>query len=315
MKFKSLPYGILICLTLIQGPIFPAQGQGGTLSLPQGLCRIIKGVPRLISSQFGFTEGPCSDRMGNIFFTDQPNNRIWEYDISGKLSLFLEPAGRSNGMAFDRKGNLITCADEQEQLWSISPDRKIRVLVRDYQGKRLNGPNDVWVDPHGGMYLTDPYYQRSYWKRIRPDLPGAYVFYLAPGSSSLRPVATDLVKPNGIMGTSDGAHLYVADIGAGKTYRYRIAADGSLEEKELYVSQGSDGMTMDARGDLYLTGNGVTIYDPSGKKLCQIPIPDPWTSHVCFGGTHDDQLFITATHSLYWLPMRVQGSRQANRYP
>jgi len=312
MKFRTFP-GLLLPLILLSA--LPCLGQQpGSGSLPAARCPLTLGPLRLISSQFGFTEGPTPDKKGNVFFTDQPNNKIWEYEVSGRLRLFLDSAGRSNGMAFDRKGNLISCADENQLLWSISPRRKIRVLVQDYLGKKLNGPNDVWIDPRGGMYLTDPYYQRSYWKRTRPDLPGEYVFYLPPGSSSLQPVATDLVKPNGIMGTPDGTHLYVADIGAGKTYRYRIAADGTLEGKELFVRQGSDGMTMDARGNLYLTGNGVTIYDPSGKELCHIPIPDAWTSHACFGGRHYDRLFITATHSIYEEPMRVKGSLQGSRY-
>src|SRR5882762_463829 len=89
---------------------------------------------KLIASQFSFTEGASVDRRGNVFFTDQPNNRIWEYDVDGKLSLWLDSAGRSNGMYFDRKGNLVTCADENGQLWSISPRKKVTVLVKDLDG-------------------------------------------------------------------------------------------------------------------------------------------------------------------------------------
>src|ERR1700743_2525647 len=71
---------------------------------------------QLISKQFAFTEGASVDKAGNVFFTDQPNNKIWEYDTKGKLSLFMDNAGRSNGMYFDHKGNLVTCADEHDQL-------------------------------------------------------------------------------------------------------------------------------------------------------------------------------------------------------
>src|ERR1700712_5805233 len=97
--------------------------------------------PQLISHQFSFTEGASVDRKGNVFFTDQPNNKIWEYDVNGKLSVFMDGAGRSNGMYFDKKGNLITCADEHDQLWSISPDKKVKVLVTDLSGRLMNGPN------------------------------------------------------------------------------------------------------------------------------------------------------------------------------
>src|SRR5580658_6705309 len=103
--------------------------------------------PRLISNQFSFTEGASVDKKGNVFFTDQPNNRIWEYDVNGKLSLWMENTSRSNGTYFDNKGNLISCADEHEQLISISPKKKITVLVNGYEGHLLNGPNDVWVAP------------------------------------------------------------------------------------------------------------------------------------------------------------------------
>ena len=100
-----------------------------------------------LAGDFAFTEGPTCDKKGNVFFTDQPNDRIMEWSVDGKLSTFLEPSGRANGLYFDAKGNLIACADEHNQLWSISRRKKTTVLVKDFQGKYLNGPNDVWVVP------------------------------------------------------------------------------------------------------------------------------------------------------------------------
>src|SRR5436190_15728791 len=91
-------------------------------------------IPQLVSRQFSFTEGASVDKEGNVFFTDQPNNKIWKYSVDGKLSVFMDNAGRSNGTYFDKKGNLITCADEHNQLWSISPDKKVTVLLKDFQG-------------------------------------------------------------------------------------------------------------------------------------------------------------------------------------
>src|ERR1700744_6271240 len=109
---------------------------------------------QLISKQFSFTEGASTDKYGNVFFTDQPNNKIWEYDVNGKLSVFLDNAGRSNGMYFDKKGNLMTCADEKGEVWSISPKKEVTILLKDFDGHQFNGPNDVWVDNSGGLYLT-----------------------------------------------------------------------------------------------------------------------------------------------------------------
>ena len=263
--------------------------------------------PQLISKQFSFTEGASVDKKGNVFFTDQPNDKIWEYSTDGKLSLFLDSAGRSNGMYFDKKGNLVTCADEHEQLWYISPDKKVKVLLKDYQGHLMNGPNDIWIDDKGGIYMTDPYYQRPWWTRTKSDLDGEKVYYLPKGKKQPFVVDADLKKPNGIVGTPDGQYLYVADIGDNKTYKYTIDKDGSLSDRKLFTEQGSDGMTLDEKGNVYLTGKGVTIYNPQGNKIGHIAINEPWTANLCFGGAHKDVLFITASTAIYTVKMNLKG--------
>jgi gluconolactonase len=268
---------------------------------------IAKGATlQLVSSQFSFTEGPAADRKGNIYFTDQPNDKIWMYSTNGKLSVFMNKTGRSNGLYFSRNGNLLACADEKDELWSISPKGKITVLLKDYQGHRLNGPNDLWEDKKGGIYFTDPYYQRPYWDRKTPDIDEK-VFYLPKGKNQPIPVAEDLLQPNGIVGTPDGQYLYIADIKDNKTYRYKIKNDGSLQDKTLLIQQGSDGMTLDGKGNIYLTGNGVTVYNKEGKKLLSIAVPSKWTANVCFGGKNRKTLFITASESIYTLAMQVRG--------
>ena len=266
-------------------------------------------TPVKVGDGFTFTEGPAVDRYGNVFFTDQPNDKIWKYDTQGKLSLFMDKTGRSNGMYFDKKGNLITCADEHNEIWSISPDKKVTVLMKTYKGHRLNGPNDLWVDKKGGIYMTDPYYQRPYWDRKASELEGEYVYYLPKGAAEPVVVVTDLVKPNGIIGTPDGRYLYIADIGGNKTYRYQLSKNGRLADKQLVVPQGSDGMTLDSKGNIYVTGNGVTVYNKAGKQIDHIDIPGKWTANVCFAGKNLDQLFITATDAVYTVPMRVKGVR------
>ncbi|GAB2516010.1 SMP-30/gluconolactonase/LRE family protein [Spirosoma aerophilum] len=262
-----------------------------------------------VSSQFKFTEGPAVDKKGAVYFTDQPNDKIWKYDVDGQLSLFMEKTGRSNGMYFDSKGNLITCADEKDELWSISPDKKVTVLLTNFQGHRLNGPNDLWIHPKGGIYFTDPYYQRDYWDRKKPDIDGEKVYYLPKGAKEAILMDGDLKQPNGIIGTPDGKHLFVADIRDNKTYRYDIQNDGTLTNRQLYVSQGSDGMTLDNKGNLYLTGRGVTIYGPDRVKNMNIPVPAGWVGNVCFAGKNHDMLFITASESIYTLQMKVKGAK------
>jgi gluconolactonase len=262
---------------------------------------------QLIANRFSFTEGPATDKKGNVFFTDQPNNKIWKYSTRGKLSIFMENAGRSNGMYFDKHGNLITCADEHNELWSISPSGKITVLLKEFKGLHFNGPNDVWVHSDGSIFFTDPYYQRDYWTRKAAEIDQQKVYCLLKNNSTVA-VADDLIKPNGIIGTPDGKYLYVADIGAGKTYRYNIGDGGSLTGKILFAEQGSDGMTIDEKGNIYLTGKGVTVYNPQGGMIEHIDVPAPWTSNVTFGGRGKNLLFITASAAVYILKMKLKGA-------
>jgi gluconolactonase len=267
-----------------------------------------QGAPLIrVSNQFSFTEGPAVDKQGNIFFTDQPNNKIWEYDVSGKLSVFMDKSSRANGMYFDNKGRLIACADEKNELVAITPEKKLIVLLDGFEGHRFNGPNDLWIDKTGGIYFTDPYYQRDYWERKKPDMKGENVYYLGKGKPQAVVVDSLLMQPNGIVGSPDERYLYVADIRDNKTYKYQINPGGTLTNRQLFVAQGSDGMTIDKEGNLYLTGIGVTIYNNSGKRIGNIPVPSGWVSNVCFGGKDRTLLFITASESVYTLQMQVKG--------
>lgn len=266
------------------------------------------GKPEKVAGGFKFTEGPAPDAAGNVYFTDQPTDRILIWTAAGKLETFLEKSGRSNGLCFDTDGTLWACADEKNELWKIDPKTKTRtVVVKDHGGKLLNGPNDVWVRPDGGAYFTDPFYKRDYWKRgpTEQDVPGVY--FVSPGGKLSR-VEGGLKKPNGIIGTPDGKTLYVADIGDRKTFAYDIQPDGSLKNRRLFCEQGSDGMTLDEEGNVYLTGKGVTVFDKAGKKVAQIDIPEPWAANVCFGGKDMKTLFVTAGTGLYAVPMRVKGA-------
>ncbi len=264
-----------------------------------------------LAGDFKFTEGPTVDAHGNLFFVDQPNNRIMEWSAQGKLSAFLQPSSYANGMCFDAKGNLIACADGHNELWSIAPDKTVTVLVTNFQGKYFNGPNDVWPAPDGGLYFTDPFYRRTWWDHDKMAMPGEDVFWLSANRKELKRVIDDLKQPNGITGTPDGRNLYVADIRAGKTWRYDIQSDGSLTNKTLFCSLGSDGMTIDAEGNLYLTGHGVTVFDKLGKQIDHIDVPESWSANVSFGGPDHQTLFITASESLYSIRLRVKGANAA----
>ena len=263
-----------------------------------------------LADGFSFTEGSIADKDGNVYFTDQPNDKVYIWSVDGKLSEF-GSFGRANGTYFDNEGRLLTCSDMDNELWCVNMDGSYTVLVTDFNGKKLNGPNDVWVHRQsGGIYFTDPMYRRDYWTRdpaIQQE--GQYVYYLTPDRKTLVRVDTNVVQPNGIIGTPDGKNLYVADIGDRKTYVYDIQSDGSLANRQLFCEMGSDGMTIDEQGNIYVTGRAVTVFNPKGEQIEQITIEGKRSSNLCFGGKDMQTLFITAQDGFYSLRMNVKGVR------
>lgn len=264
----------------------------------------------LIADGFEFTEGPATDAEGNVFFTDQPNNRIHKWSTKdNEVTVFMEEAGRSNGLYFDTEGNLFAAADKHSELWKISPKKEVTVLLEGFRGKRFNGPNDLWIAPDGGIFFTDPFYKRPYWSHSEQPIKDQRVYYLTPNRKGLFIAAEGLVKPNGIIGTPDGKTIYVADIDDNKTWSYEVGADGKLVNKTLFTELGSDGMTMDEQGNLYLTGDGVTVFNKAGEKILHIPVDKDWTANVTFGGADNKTLFITAMDSVFGLKMNVKGAK------
>lgn len=256
-----------------------------------------------LAGDFRFTEGPAADAQGHIFFTDIPNNRILRWSLDGTLSVFRENSGGANGLYFDKEGNLLVCEGGGGRLVSITPNDAVTVLADEYQGKPFNSLNDLWIDPQGGVYFTDPRYGN------RDNLPqdGEHVYYLAPDRKKVIRVIDDMVRPNGVIGTPDGKRLYVTDNGSRKTFAYTIDANGTLSDKTLFCSEGADGMTLDSLGNVYLTTSVVAIYNKEGKKIEEITLPER-PANVTFGGPDRKTLFITARTSLYSVAMRVTGA-------
>ena len=308
-------------------PPAPSAEEVRALGLPDTIAPDAK-VTQLASG-FAFTEGATCAPNGDVYFVDQPNNKILRWDVAaGKLSTFLNPSGYSNGQYFDGKGNLIACADEKNELWSITPDGKHTVLISPagFEGKPLDGPNDVWVRPDGGMYVTDPFYARKWWDPAvpRPSQSVRAVLYLDPAHKTLTRVA-DFTMPNGIIGTPDGRTLFVADINARQIWGFDIQKDGALIGRRLVCNFGSDGMTLDERENLYLSANlgrpgaprggpatpGVTVVNTkTGKVIGFIPVPEQ-PANLCFAGRNHDTLYITARTGFYTIPTKVKGANPA----
>lgn len=257
-----------------------------------------------LAGGFRFTEGPACDDKGNVFFSDIPNNRIHKWSPAGGLTTFREDSGGANGLYFDRKGDLLACEGGGRRLVSITPQGEVAVLADTYGGKKFNSLNDLWIDRKGGVYFTDP----RYGNRDGMEQDGEHVYYLTPDRKTVTRVIDDMVRPNGLIGTPDGRTLYVTDHGDGKTFAYDIRRDAALSNKRLFAPEGSDGMTLDNIGNVYLTTAVVAVYDKTGRKVEEIQVPER-PANVTFGGDGERTLFITARTSLYAVRMDVKGAK------
>jgi gluconolactonase len=193
------------------------------------------GTPKIekLAGDFQFTEGPAADANGDIYFTDIPNNRIHKWALDGTLTTFRENSGGANGLYFDKDGNLFICEGGNRRLTSLSSQGELTILADQYGYKKLNSPNDLWLDPKGGIYFTDP----RYGNRDNLERDGEHVYYLPQERDTLISVINDMTRPNCLIGTPDGKLLYVADPGENETYKYSINPDGTLSNKELFANK------------------------------------------------------------------------------
>lgn len=297
---RILPQLLLPCLaSLLATPVALAQ------SLDSGLVTANAEVIE-VGNDFAFLEGPVADAAGNLFFTDIDNNRVHKLDTAGTLSTVYEPSNHANGLTLDLDGSLLICEQSGQRLTRLTTDGVLSVVAASYQGKPFNSPNDAWVHPDGSIYFTDPRYN---YPEGPLSQPGEYVYRIAPDRQSVSAVITDIPKPNGIVGTEDGSTLYVASTQLRKVFRYTIDAGGSLSNREEFADQGSDGMTLDERGNVYLTWvGGVSIRNPRGEQIEFIETPQ-MPANVGFAGSDGKTLYMTARTGLYSVRMNVRASR------
>ncbi|MDP2285715.1 MAG: SMP-30/gluconolactonase/LRE family protein [Pseudohongiella sp.] len=257
----------------------------------------------LLSDQFTFTEGPVADASGNVYFSDIPANRIHVWTVAGELETFREQTNGTNGLFFDTDWQLFGAEGGAGRITRMDNTGAASVVVDQHNGLPFNSPNDLWIDAAGGIYFTDP----RYGDESSNPQPGYYVYYLAPGAMQAQAIITDLVKPNGVIGTRDGSTLYVADHLGNQTFAYTLAAQGQVSNKRLIAAQGSDGLTLDETGNLYLTGGrNVSVYSADGQLLQAIEFPLA-PANMTFGGANRDILFVTARTSLFALQMAIKG--------
>ena len=262
--------------------------------------------PVKLAGGFKFTEGPAVAANGDVYFTDIPNNRIHKWAVSEKkLSIFAEESNGANGLYFADDGSLYACQGNAKRVVAYTPDGSdTSSLAKRYDGKKFNKPNDLWIDAKGGVYFSDPNYGN---KELSQD--GMHVYYIQPGGGDVVRVADGFKTPNGLIGTPDGSMLYIADIGDGKIYRYAIQEDGTLKDRKLFCESGSDGMTLDQHGNVYLTAGSVKVFSPMGEQIADLKFPER-PANVVFGGKELKTLYVTARTGFYSLDMAVTGAKR-----
>lgn len=266
---------------------------------------------------FKFTEGPAADRNGNVYFSDIPNERIHKVDTAGKLSTAREKSNRANGLMLNAQGEIVAC-EMAGQLAAYSPDGQSRRVVADkHDGNRFNAPNDLVIDRRGGIYFTDPAFSAP-----KPFPQGkTCVYYVAPDGKVTR-LIDDLPNPNGVILSPEEKTLYVIPSGQAEMMSYPVESPGKLGAGKVFCTLkqaagqkggGGDGLTVDSKGNLYITSRlGLQVFDPAGKLLGIIKIPEQ-PANVTFGGPDLKTLYVTARTSLYTVPMEVAGHAFAQK--
>ena len=264
-----------------------------------------------LAGGFGFTEGPTANSKGNVYFVDDPNCKIHVWSVhEKKVSVFVDESAHANGMYFDKDDNLYVCEGGTSSVVRYAPDGTRTIIANKFGRRHFNKPNDLWLDPKGGIYFTDP----AYGDEFHNVQDGEHVYYILPDRSKVIRVIEvsgkegEFARPNGVIGTPDGKLLYVADIDGKMVYRFNIQPDGTLTDRHPFAPVQTDGMTIDEKGNIYMAGgNAVTVYSPEGKEIERIKVPEPWVANACFGGSDFKTLFITASSGFYAVEMSVKG--------
>ncbi|MCZ2151025.1 MAG: SMP-30/gluconolactonase/LRE family protein [Bryobacterales bacterium] len=263
-----------------------------------------------VAGGFGFTEGPVWDPKGFVYVSDEVRNKIFRVFPDGRKEIFLSIVD-PDGSTFDRNHHFITTASALRALIDVSADGSYKVIADRYEGKKFNSPNDVVLGPGGALYFTDPTLDLPKGEKQELDFQGVYRL---DRNGSLRLLIRDLVQPNGLAFSPDGKRLYVDDTRQKTIHVYDVTPDGGVKNGRLFGKEegpphsGSpDGMRVDRKGNLYVTGPyGIWIWDPAGNHLGAIVLPEG-AANLCWGDADSRTLYITATTSLYRIRAKARG--------
>lgn len=277
----------------------------------------------------------CAWAEGPVYFRDQdvllwsdiPNNRILRFTpdqsgLEGSVSVYRQPSNYTNGHTRDREGRLISCEHGGRRVSRTEYDGRVTVIADNYQGKRLNSPNDVVVKSDGTIWFTDPPYGHKSdleGHKGESEIGANYVYRFDPRTDRLDVVADDFTNPNGLAFSPDEKTLYIAD--TGKSFdpdgplhirKFAVSETNTLSGGEVFAAPdvgASDGFRCDTEGNVWTSaGDGVHVFNPSGALLGKILVPEV-VANVTFGGFKRNRLYICATTSLYAVYLPVNGAQ------
>ena len=253
---------------------------------------------QLLADGFKFTEGPAADAQGNVCFTDIPNNRIHRIDLEGKVTVFAEQTAKTNGLMFGADGLLYGCRNGEKKIVAYQPNGSFETIVDDVEC------NDLVVASDGSIWFTDPANRR--------------VWYVSPDHE--KRVVVEGFRPNGVILSAGQGSLVVTDSEQSHLWTFRVELDGSLSHRDRYYmplqllpgrdKPGSDGMTVDDRGRLYVaTHAGIQMFDPTGRLGGTIAKPqNRFLSNICFGGEGFGYLYATCSDKVYRRKVKPKGT-------
>lgn len=265
---------------------------------------------QVYAAGFGFTEGPVWDASGFLYVSDEETNRIFRVFPDGRKEVLIA-LGDPDGNTFDKRHQLLDCASYLRAIIRITPDGKYTILADRFEGKKFNSPNDVVLGPDGAIYFTDPALDVPPGEKPEMDYQGVYRLDL---SGKVTLLTKELTQPNGLAFSPDGKKFYVDDSEQRNIRVYDVKADGTLANGRVFGEEPGgkgdgvpDGMRVDRRGNLFVTGpGGIWVWDPSGKHLGTIIVPEQ-PANLAWGDADGRTLYITATTSVYRLRTSTTG--------